>query len=580
MDFVEQLKSSVDIVKVVGEYVRLRKSGAGPRYVGLCPFHTEKTPSFSVHQTHQFYKCFGCGAGGDVIKFIMEIERLSFFEALKLLAERNGITLPRRSEYADEETRLRAALFEIHEQAARRFRENLRGARGAAARDYLAQRGVSADLAEEFGLGFAEAGGGDLVRALERAGFDAKQLEASGLVLSRPDGSLFDRFRNRLMFPIHSESGKIIAFAGRALAPGDEPKYLNSPETPIYRKNMVLYNLHRAKDAIRRADAGILVEGYMDVIGLWAGGVHNVVASCGTALTTSQVRALKRHSEKIVVNFDPDAAGSSAAERSIQMLLEEGMQIRVLQLEGGLDPDEFIRRHGADVYREKLSGAPGYFHWLADRARSRFDMHSARGRVATLQFLLPSIQRVNDRLERAAIATEIAAYLGVESGLVLEHFKRAATSRRDDMAPPQPVSVRPAEKILLNSLLLRPEIRGDILPLLRHLPQLERMQAARIFQTMLALHERSPDFRYAELEARLAEEDKKLLAGLVFADEMNEEDCTLEQALDCLKRLADEARAQRKAELRLKVKQAERAGDLQEAMRLAEELVALDRQPN
>ncbi len=382
MDFVEQLKSSVDIVKAVGEYVRLRKAGAGPRYVGLCPFHTEKTPSFSVHQTHQFYKCFGCGAGGDVIKFVMEIERLSFYEALRLLADRNGIRMPQRAEYSDQETRLRATMFEMHELALRVFRANLGGAPGAAGRDYLAKRSVTPAVAEEFGLGYSDRSGQNLVRRFEREGFSAEQMESSGLALKRQDGSgFFDRFRGRLMFPIHSESGKVIGFGGRVLSGDEEPKYLNSPETPIYRKSHILYNLHRAKEAIRKADRGILVEGYMDVIGLHAAGVREVVASCGTALTSLQVRALKRHSEKIVVNFDPDAAGSNAAERSIQMLLEESMQVRVLELEGGLDPDEYVKAAGPDAYREKLEKAPGYFNWLADRARGRYDMRTAQGRV-------------------------------------------------------------------------------------------------------------------------------------------------------------------------------------------------------
>jgi DNA primase len=230
MDFVEHLKSSVDIVKVVGEYVRLRKAGAGPRYTGLCPFHTEKTASFSVHQTHQFYKCFGCGAGGDVIKFVMEIERLSFYEALRLLADRNGIPMPQRAEYSDQETRLRAKLHEMHELALRVFRASLSGAAGTTAREYLAKRGVTPAVSEEFSLGYSDRSGQDLVRRFEREGFSAEEMETSGLALKRQDGSgFFDRFRGRLMFPIHGESGKIIGFGGRALSGEEEPKYLNSP---------------------------------------------------------------------------------------------------------------------------------------------------------------------------------------------------------------------------------------------------------------------------------------------------------------------------------------------------------------
>jgi DNA primase len=573
MDFVEQLKSSVDIVKVVGEYVRLRKAGAGPRYTGLCPFHTEKTPSFSVHHTHQFYKCFGCGAGGDVIKFVMEIERLSFFEALKLLADRNGIQMPKRAEYSDEDTRLRAALGQMHEMAARVFRSNLNGAGGATAREYLAKRAVAPAVSEEFGLGYADRSGHDLARRLEREGLTPEQMEASGLVLKRQDGSgFFDRFRGRLMFPIHGESGKIIGFGGRVLSADDEPKYLNSPETAIYRKSHVLYNLHRAKDPIRKLEQAILVEGYMDVIGLYGAGVREVVASCGTALTSFQVRAIKRHSEKIVVNFDPDVAGASAAERSIQMLLEESVQVRVLQLEGDLDPDEYVKEHGAEVYRAKVEKAPGYFYWLADRARGTQDMRTAQGRVAVLQFLLPAIQRVTDKLERAAIASELAGYLGVEPGLVLDRFKKAASERRETPLAVPHEPVRAVERILLGSLLANTEIRREIIPRLRAMPEIAQFSLRRIFEALFALYDNQPAFHFSELEARLEEGDRALLASVAFADELGEEDHGLRQAAACLERLEAEGRESRKTALRAGVSEAERAGNFAEALRLTEEL--------
>jgi len=319
------------------------------------------------------------------------------------------------------------------------------------------------------------------------------------------------------------------------------------------------------------------VEGYMDVIGLHSAGVLEAVASCGTALTSSQVRALKRHSEKIVVNFDPDAAGSNAAERSIQMLLEEGMQVRVLELEGGLDPDEYVKASGAEAYRSVLERAPGYFNWLADRARSRYDMRTAQGRVSALQFLLPAIQRVSDKLERAAIAGDLAGYLGVDQGLVLDHFKKAAAERRERPMAPAAEPVRPVEKILLNSLLLNAEIRAQVLPRLREMPEVGQFTAARIFRSLFTLYEQNPRFMFSDLEARLEEADKGLLSSVVLADEMREEDCTLEQVLACLKRLEEEGHGAEKAILRRRVKEAERAGDLSEAMRLARELAGLEK---
>jgi DNA primase len=235
MDFVEQLKSSVDIATVIGEYVRLRRSGAN-RYMGLCPFHQEKTPSFTVNVVHQFYKCFSCGAGGDVIKFVMEKEGVSFYEALKSLSERYGIPMPKRSNYADEGAKLRGALLSMHELAAEQFRANLQSAAGETARSYTAKRGLAPETIELFGLGYSDRSGRALIRLFEQHHFTVAQMEQSGLVGKRQDGSLYDRFRNRLMFPIHNESGKIIAFGGRALSPEDEPKYLNSPETPLYKK--------------------------------------------------------------------------------------------------------------------------------------------------------------------------------------------------------------------------------------------------------------------------------------------------------------------------------------------------------
>lgn len=577
MEFVEQLKSSVDIVEVVGQYVRLKRVGSSVRYMGLCPFHTEKTPSFSVHGAFQFYKCFGCGVGGDVIKFVMEIERLTFYEALKLLAERHGIAMPKRTEYSDPETRLRAAVFRMHELAAQMFQTALRGPGGEEARSYLARRGVAAPLIEEFQLGYSERSGSALARGLEKEGFGAEEMEASGLVLKRPDGSFYDRFRGRLMFPIHSESGKVIAFGGRALAAEDEPKYLNSSESPIYHKGNVLYNLHRAKEAVRKLDRSVLVEGYMDVIGVWAAGVRNVVATCGTALTPQQVRTLKRHSENIVVNFDPDQAGASAAERSIQMLLGESLRVRILELEGGLDPDDYVKQRGGEAYLGRLEQAPGYFHWLADRARARYDLRTTEGRVASLQFLLPAVQRLPDKLERATVASELAVYLGIEVGLVLEHFRKAATERREKTLPPPREPVRPVEKILLNALLASPEIRREIVPRLKAMPALQQFVTRRVFQALFALEESQNRFSFADLAARLEENDRELLSAVALADEFNQEGCTPEQARACLQALEGADRQSQRARLRALVKEAERAGNFDEALRLTEELARLDK---
>lgn len=573
MEFIEQLKSSVDIVRVVGEYVRLKRAGSGPRYVGLCPFHHEKTPSFSVHSTHQFYKCFGCGAGGDVIRFVMEIERLTFWEAVKLLAERNGIPLPRQGAHGDEESRRRAALYEMHELAGRLFRELLGSPAGREAREYLERRGVSRAAAEEFGLGLSERGGQMLVRAFERAGFPHELMEESGLVLRRNDGTgFYDRFRGRLMFPIHSESGKLVGFGGRALAEGDEPKYLNSPETPIYRKSQILYNLNRAKRAIEEEGRAVLVEGYMDAIGVWSAGVRNVVAVCGTSLTPLQVRSLRRHAPEAVLNFDSDRAGAAATEKHIPVLLEEGMRVQVLELAGGKDPDEFIREHGAERYRQALGAARSYFHWLADRARARFDLRRPDGRVAAFQFLLPAIQRMPDRLDRLAVAQDLAEYLRMEPDVVLDEFRKAAAERRRTAPKKEQPVPDPNEVLLLHALLHDAEARAEIAPLLGGLSVLERSASHAIFDAIRRMTEAGEPVTYQAVEARLGDADRERLAWLALADDTLHEKYSTELAVSCVRKLAAAEREARRAELRRRIQEAERSGDAETAMKLLEEL--------
>jgi DNA primase len=570
MDFVEQVKSSVDIVKVVGEYVRLRKAG-GSRYVGLCPFHNEKTASFGVHPVHQFYKCFGCGEGGDVLKFIMKIDGLSFYEALKLLAEQHGIPMPKRAEYSDPDTRKRAAVYQMHEIAEQGFREHLRGAAGAEVRAYLDRRGVAPALAEQFGLGYADRSGRFLVRILQERGFTAEQLEDSGLVNRRDDGSFYDKFRNRLMFPIHSETGKVIAFGGRALDPGDEPKYLNSPTTPIYEKRNVLYNLHRAKEGIRKAERALLVEGYMDVIGVWAAGVREVVASCGTALTERQIRLVKRHSLRIVVNFDPDNAGDNAAEKSIAALLDEGMQVRILQLDADLDPDEYCKQRGADAYRARMDAAKDYFTWLADRRRDKFG-GGAEGKIAWLKSMLPDIGKVSDRMERLVIANEVAHYIGVSQRQVLEEFRKAAGGRRPEMARAAATPLSANEKLLLRLLVSNPEASDELLPHLKSISAIREMPTRRIFETIAAQHDAGGRIGFNEIHDRLEEEDRVLLASVVLLAEADEPGLSVAQGMACLRSLEATDVEAKRAALKERIKEAERAGNLPEALRLSEEL--------
>jgi DNA primase len=571
MDFVEQLKSRVNIVEVIGARVRLRKAGPN-RYQGLCPFHSEKTPSFTVHEAKQFYYCFGCQAKGDVLKFVMDTEGVGFYEAKKSLAERYGIPMPKRSEYADEDARLREALFRMHELAQENFLRGLHSPAGEAARAYLEKRGVKPETSALFGLGYSSHSGRALMREFEQQNFTADQMEKSGLVGKRDDGSMYDRFRNRLMFPIYSEAGKIIAFGGRALADGDNPKYLNSPETSIYKKSHVLYNLHRAKESIRKEDRTILVEGYMDAIGVTAAGFQSVVASCGTALTAEQVRALKRHSPRILVNFDPDAPGAKAAERSIGLLLDETMQVRIVELDGDLDPDEYCKDRGADAYQQRLESAKGYFYWLADRAKSKYDVHTTEGVVAVLNSLVPAVHRISDRLERMAVANDVAGYIGVPSGMVLDSFHRAAADRQERTIERPKEVLRADEKGLLNVLLSGVAGSAELIPLLSEIEFPNNIATRRIFQAVSAAAASGEAITFNSVNARLEEADQNRLAELVFAAEADEREMTVEYGKQCLESLRWSEGQLRRTQLKARVKEAERAGDLAEALRLAREL--------
>jgi DNA primase len=581
MDFKDQVKTQVDIVKVIGEYVRLKRVGTTGRYVGLCPFHQEKTPSFSVNQTRQFYKCFGCGKGGDIFRFLEEIEGIPFFEALKQIAERNGIEMPKRTEHSDAESKLRAALLEIHEIAASLFQSTLRGPHGADARAYLTRRGVSTEMVETFGLGYTDPGGQALVRRLAQERFTPEQLDGSALVRRRDDGSLYDAFRGRLMFPIHNESGKVIAFGGRAMRDEDNPKYLNSSETPIYRKSSLLYNLHRARNEMRRSGKAVLVEGYMDVIGVYAAGVKEVVAACGTSLTEGQVRRMRAYADNVVVNFDPDTAGERAAESAIQLFLDEGMHVRVLTLDGGLDPDEYAKQNGAEAYRKKLEDAPGYFHWLADRARGKFDMRSSDGRMDAFKFLLSSIEKVGDKLERAAIASDLAGYLGVEPGLVLDQFKKAAAERR----APAPAAVENApgipalERMLVHALMSSEEARAEALPRLDE-HATSGFATREIVAALRNLHAAGSPVTFSAVEGRLSPPAGDLLHQIVAADEMVDELQALEQARSCLRKLESDFKKRRIDDLRAQGKTAERQGRMDEALGIIAEIERLRKELN
>lgn len=455
-DIAQSVKQQADIVRVIGEYVRLKKAGA-QNYSGLCPFHKEKSPSFSVHAVRQFYHCFGCGVSGDVFSFVGKIENVGFPEAIRIVAQKCGIALPKREYNSPEEareSRQRGKLLDLHEQATAWFEEQLRLPEGAVAREYLSGRGLTPEAISRFRIGFAPDNFNALRERLQGSA-DVEMLRLSGLFSFKQQedgssGSIYSRFRKRITFPIANESGRIIAFTARALDSGDKagPKYMNSPETPLYSKGQVLFNLDKAKQTIRQHDFAILVEGQMDCISVYLAGVQNVLATSGTAFTEQQVNLLKRFTSKVVVNFDPDTAGANAAEKSIVLLTEEGFEIKVVTLEDGLDPDRYIREKGAPAYIAALRSARRQQDYLIDRARQLFPGRNSESKVKALNFLLPHIRRMPSRLTRDEFAADAAQKLGIDSAVLREELKQAAARRREKVVSPTS-GVSQVEKILL-----------------------------------------------------------------------------------------------------------------------------------
>jgi DNA primase len=481
-DFKEIVKQQADIVRIVGDYIKLKKAGA-QNYSGLCPFHGEKTPSFSVHATRQFYHCFGCGVSGDVFSFVQKVENVTFPEAVRLVAQKLGVPLPKATYSSPAEAKaakLRAQLYEIQERAAAFFQECLKRPEGARAREYLLGRGLDEETIARFRIGYAP-DSGFLLRDRLAGEFSEEVLRESGLfswkqedshqpsAVSKPEdenrkletgnqkpaAAMYSKFRNRVMFPITNEAGKIIAFTGRTLAADEKagPKYLNSPETGIYSKSRVLFNLDHAKEAIRALKYAILVEGQMDCISVYAAGFHNVIASSGTAFTELQAKLLGRFSKKVVVNFDPDTAGAKATERTLGLLVEEEFEIQVLSLEPGFDPDLYIRRKGKDAYASALRSSQKYFDYLIDRARSHFPVRSAEGKVKAVNYLLPHIQRVPSRIVRDELGQEIAQKLGIDSAVLRQELRHVAAERSASSVKASPdLQATDAERILIRAL--------------------------------------------------------------------------------------------------------------------------------
>ncbi|MBV8857448.1 MAG: DNA primase [Acidobacteria bacterium] len=493
--FIDDLRRQADIVRVVGDYVTLKKKGAN--WMACCPFHQEKTPSFSVNPSKNIFYCFGCGKGGSVFNFVMELEGLSFPESVRVVAEKAGVPLPElvddkrfevKRKEADEVVQLNAWALEFWE---RQFNEN--NAEARAAREYVEGRGINDETVKTFRLGYAPNSWEALGNYLKSQGATIGQIERSGLVVKKEQGGYYDRFRGRLIFPVTDAQGRPVAFGARAMRPGDEPKYLNSPETAAYTKGRHLFGLSVTREEIRRKKFAILVEGYLDLIVPFQHGVRNVVASLGTALTNEQAKLLNRFARKVVVNYDGDRAGINAAKRAIEVLLPEDFEVKVLVLPEGADPDEFVRARGADEYKRLRGEAAPHMQFILDQAMHGRNLLNPPEKSEAVAEVLPFVRAVRNTIQRREYFDIVLDSLRVEDLSLRQELWKAVSARDPLAANADEVKKKvarasvgaptEAEKILLELLLHDADLRGYVLPQM-HESDYEGLATAAIFEAL------------------------------------------------------------------------------------------------
>jgi DNA primase len=516
--FIDEVRHAADIVAVVQDYVSLRK--AGSTYKGLCPFHAEKTPSFHVNQDKGFFHCFGCNTGGDVFKFVELQEKIGFTDTVRQLAQRFGVPIPQMEagEGQAESTQEREALLRIHEVACGYFQEQLATPAGARIREYLrTKRGLTEATVATLKLGWAPPSRDGLRNRLREQGFRAEVVARSGLVVVRDDGTVIDRFRNRLMVPILRDTGSVVAFGGRALEADQQPKYLNSPETPIYAKSRTLYGLNYTKGALREKNFAVIVEGYFDFAQLYQAGGLPVVATCGTALTPQQCQLLRRFASKVIINFDPDSAGQSAAERSCELLVSEGFVVNVIRLPGGDDPDTFLQAHGRDAYLAQLKHSQPYLEFLLDRASAGRNLNRADDRREFLGQMLGVASRIPDPAVRDQFADRLAVKARITEGVVRDEIRKAAAARKTAVpaAAVRPrgavATLRDAEKGLLWALVNEPGLARRALASLEP-TDLEGLTSEEVLLAGLRTGDVAAEAVPAALLERLSEQDALLLS--------------------------------------------------------------------
>jgi DNA primase len=582
--FIEDLKRQADIVRIVQDYVPLKKAGANWR--APCPFHKETKPSFNVNPSKEMFFCFGCHKGGTVFNFVMEMERISFPEAIKLVAEKSGVALPPMIEGDRFETHRRDSdlVIELNQWALQWWEDQLQSRGATSVRKYLKDRGITEETTKTFHVGFAPDSWEALSTHLRQKGATQEQLEKSGLVVKREDGSgAYDRFRGRLIFPVFDAQGKPIAFGGRTLDPEGEPKYLNSPETPAYTKGRHLYGLHLAKDEIRRQGFAILVEGYLDLIVPFQNGVRNIVASLGTALTPEQVKLVGRFARKVLVNYDGDRAGVQAAKRAIETILAEDIEVKVLVLPDNADPDDFIRKHGVSEYNRRRSEAQPHIQFVIDQAVRDRSLNSPADKAAAVEETLPFVRAVRDRIQKREYFDIAMDALRVQREQRRELWQQVRGASTDTAAVQKVFAreIRPtvAEEKLLGLLVANDELRKIILPKLEP-GDYEGLATAAIFRALKKLGEDEKEITYEALSEATADNRTatEILPRILITEPAESFDESLADANSCLDALRLMKLDRDIDELSTQIAEADRAGDDEQRDQLVMKKLKLSKQ--
>ena len=575
-NILDDILARVNIVEIISSSIPLKR--AGRNFKACCPFHHEKTASFTVSPERQIYNCFGCGESGNAFKFLMRYERMDFPEAVETLARKAGVTLPQSDFQGSKVQGAVTELYKVNELAAEFYSTNLNSLQGAGPKDYLLKRGITLETIKDLKLGFAFDKWDALINFLRGKGLNLENIEKAGLIVRKDTGGYYDRFRNRIIFPIFDIKGRVLGFGARVLD-SSLPKYINSPETEVYTKGRNLYGLNLAKDSIREDDFIGVVEGYMDFILPYQEGVKSIVASQGTALTVEQVRLLKRYTNNVVMIYDADSAGELATLRSLDIFIEEEVNVKVVPLEKGFDPDTFVRKNGIEVFRKEIKNASSLFDYKLSILKSRYDIKDIANKAKVSALMLETINKFKNAILKAEYLKKLSFELGINEEALLEEARKGSKDKFR-VVPPEvsikkkPLNVSPTEKLLMslmleeNSLINRIKDKFD--------PQdFKDDRFSRILSLMFNLIEEGKEVKPQNLMNYLGDDISHLICESDFLPEGMSLEHKERMVDDCLKRLKNDKAKVIRERLHEEIKIAQHSGDEGRLNKLIEEFHSL-----